>query len=169
MTFSRKGHKWKHKDSVSCLGIQFAFLSCHTCTECVFFFFYFLRRLTGKEKRVGGFDLMWNGGPVHRDDAIPATCGSSPFPSNTHLGNLTLPREHLPDKSISWPATISMEDVLFLTNGCKKSLLQDVWMTERHSFGVFSNHLQPEEDVTAFQKINSHVRMKKELLDKDKT
>ncbi|TNM87236.1 hypothetical protein fugu_007466 [Takifugu bimaculatus] len=44
------------------------------------------RRLTGKEKRVGGFDLMWNGGPVHRDDVIPATCGSSPFPSNTHLG-----------------------------------------------------------------------------------
>uniref|UniRef100_H3CNA2 Tubulin--tyrosine ligase-like protein 9 n=1 Tax=Tetraodon nigroviridis TaxID=99883 RepID=H3CNA2_TETNG len=44
------------------------------------------RRLTGKEKRVGGFDLMWNGGPVHRDDPIPATCGIPSFPSNTHLG-----------------------------------------------------------------------------------
>uniref|UniRef100_H2TM05 Tubulin--tyrosine ligase-like protein 9 n=1 Tax=Takifugu rubripes TaxID=31033 RepID=H2TM05_TAKRU len=44
------------------------------------------RRLTGKEKRVGGFDLMWNGGPVNRDDLIPATCGTPSFPANTHLG-----------------------------------------------------------------------------------
>lgn len=156
------GHKWKHKDSVSGLWIQFVFTSCHTSTECCV-----LRRLTGKEKRVGGFDLMWNGGPVHRDDVIPATCGSSYFPSNTHLGNLTLLQEHSPDKSISRPATISMEDILFLTNGCKKSLLQDVWMTERHSFDVFSNHLQPKEDATTFRKSNSNARMKKELLVKD--
>lgn len=75
---------------------------------------FFLRRLTGKEKRVGGFDLMWNGGPVHRDDVIPATCGSSSFPSNTHLGNLTPLLEHSPDKSISSPAGVSIEDILFL-------------------------------------------------------
>lgn len=56
----------------------------------------FPRRLTGKEKRVGGFDLMWNGGPVHRDDLIPATCGSPSFPSNTHLGNQTPLEQHLP-------------------------------------------------------------------------
>lgn len=54
------------------------------------------RRLTGKEKRVGGFDLMWNGGPVHRDDLIPASCGSPSFPSNTHLGNQMPQEQHLP-------------------------------------------------------------------------
>lgn len=64
---------------------------------------------------MGGFDLMWNGGPVHRDDVIPATCGSSPFPSNTHLGNLPPPLEHSLDKSISSisPAGVSVEDILF--------------------------------------------------------
>lgn len=70
-------------------------------------------RLTGKEKRVGGFDLMWNGGPVHRDDLIPATCGSSSFPSNTHLGN---------QKSLSW---LCFSDSSVFINGCKSSSRQD--------------------------------------------
>lgn len=127
--FLRRGDRWKHEDSFFRLvdPICISFL-----VECCF-----LRRLTGKEKRVGGFDLMWNGGPVHRDDVIPATCGSSSFPSNTHLGKMKLLRGYLPDKGISRLASVSTEDLLFLTNGCKKSLLQDVWMTERHSFGVF--------------------------------
>ena len=58
-----------------------------------------LLRLTGKEKRVGGFDLMWNGGPVHRDDLITGTCGSPSFPSNTHLGEQTPLEQHLPARS----------------------------------------------------------------------
>ena len=44
------------------------------------------RRLTGREKRVGGYDLMWNDGPVYREDASPEAIGSSCFTANTHLG-----------------------------------------------------------------------------------
>ncbi|TKS77443.1 putative tubulin polyglutamylase TTLL9 [Collichthys lucidus] len=42
-------------------------------------------RLTGKEKRVGGYDLMWNDGPVYREDVNVETFGSC-FTANTHLG-----------------------------------------------------------------------------------
>uniref|UniRef100_A0A3Q1F6N5 Tubulin--tyrosine ligase-like protein 9 n=1 Tax=Acanthochromis polyacanthus TaxID=80966 RepID=A0A3Q1F6N5_9TELE len=48
-------------------------------------------RLTGKEKRVGGYDLMWNDGPVYREDVNLQTSGSLCFTANTHLGNLTVP------------------------------------------------------------------------------
>lgn len=41
-------------------------------------------RLTGREKRVGGFDLIWNDGPVYIDD-----CGSAEQPRlNSFLGCL---------------------------------------------------------------------------------
>ncbi|XP_013886987.1 putative tubulin polyglutamylase TTLL9 [Austrofundulus limnaeus] len=43
-------------------------------------------RLTGKEKRVGGYDLMWNNGPVYKEDVNPQTLGSLCFTANTHLG-----------------------------------------------------------------------------------
>ncbi|XP_001363908.2 probable tubulin polyglutamylase TTLL9 isoform X5 [Monodelphis domestica] len=43
-------------------------------------------RLTGKEKRVGGFDLMWNDGPVSREEEGIDTAGTGNFVANTHLG-----------------------------------------------------------------------------------
>ncbi|XP_056588553.1 probable tubulin polyglutamylase TTLL9 isoform X3 [Triplophysa dalaica] len=42
-------------------------------------------RLTGKEKRIGGYDLMWNDGPVYKDDGLEAL-GGSYLIANTHLG-----------------------------------------------------------------------------------
>ncbi|XP_058142848.1 probable tubulin polyglutamylase TTLL9 isoform X2 [Dasypus novemcinctus] len=43
-------------------------------------------RLTGREKRVGGFDLMWNDGPVSREEGAPDLSGMGNFVTNTHLG-----------------------------------------------------------------------------------
>jgi len=44
-------------------------------------------RLTGREKRVGGFDLIWNDGPVYMDDTSGADCIPNPsYPTNTFLG-----------------------------------------------------------------------------------
>ncbi|MBN3309071.1 TTLL9 polyglutamylase, partial [Amia calva] len=43
-------------------------------------------RLSGREKRVGGFDLMWNDGPVYREDVNLEALGNSCFTANTHLG-----------------------------------------------------------------------------------
>lgn len=46
-------------------------------------------RLTGKEKRVGNFDLVWHDGPVAADDITEADCVPSPaYPTNSFLGCL---------------------------------------------------------------------------------
>nr|KAF6472807.1 tubulin tyrosine ligase like 9 [Molossus molossus] len=45
-----------------------------------------LKPLTGREKRVGGFDLMWNDGPVSREEGAPDLSEMGNFVTNTHLG-----------------------------------------------------------------------------------
>ncbi|KAG7227063.1 hypothetical protein INR49_022410 [Caranx melampygus] len=37
-------------------------------------------------ERVGGYDLMWNDGPVYKEDVNLETFGSLCFTANTHLG-----------------------------------------------------------------------------------
>ena len=50
---------------------------------------FFVTRLTGREKRVGGFDLIWNDGPVYMDDTSGADCIPNPsYPTNTFLGKI---------------------------------------------------------------------------------
>lgn len=49
---------------------------------------YFIFSLSGREKQVGGFDLMWNDGPVYREDASLEALGSTFQIANTHLGDL---------------------------------------------------------------------------------
>ncbi|XP_031569388.1 probable tubulin polyglutamylase TTLL9 isoform X1 [Actinia tenebrosa] len=51
-------------------------------------------RLTGREKRVGGFDLIWNDNPVSMDDSCGADCIPQPsYPTNTFLGCCNTDRE----------------------------------------------------------------------------
>lgn len=47
----------------------------------------FTLSLTGREKQVGGFDLMWNDGPVYREDVSLEALGSTYQIANTHLGD----------------------------------------------------------------------------------
>ncbi|XP_078506570.1 putative tubulin polyglutamylase TTLL9 [Lissotriton helveticus] len=52
-------------------------------------------RLTGKERRVGGFDLMWNEGPVSQEDGHLDTLSNGNFVPNTHLGCINDRKKHL--------------------------------------------------------------------------
>uniref|UniRef100_A0A8C6QDB8 Tubulin--tyrosine ligase-like protein 9 n=1 Tax=Nannospalax galili TaxID=1026970 RepID=A0A8C6QDB8_NANGA len=52
-------------------------------------------RLTGREKRVGGFDLMWNDGPVSREEGPADLFRMRTFVTNTHLGCVNDRKEQL--------------------------------------------------------------------------
>lgn len=52
-------------------------------------------RLTGREKRVGGFDLMWSDGPVSREEGPSDLSGMVNFVTNTHLGCINDRKEQL--------------------------------------------------------------------------
>ena len=51
-----------------------------------FFLALFSFRLTGKEKSVGGFDLMWDDGPVYADGTFLEPSAQSNPPLNSFLG-----------------------------------------------------------------------------------
>ena len=52
-------------------------------------------RLTGEEKRIGGFDLLWNDGPVSADE-IALHCGQPvSYSANSYLGCYNDREEHL--------------------------------------------------------------------------
>lgn len=58
------------------------------CTECIAIQnCAFTFSLTGKEKQVGGFDLMWNDGPVYREDVGLEALGGTYQMANTRLGD----------------------------------------------------------------------------------
>ncbi|XP_077370786.1 putative tubulin polyglutamylase TTLL9 [Festucalex cinctus] len=48
-------------------------------------------RLTGKETGVGGYELMWNDGPVFREEVNPAIFECSCLKANTYLGCANYP------------------------------------------------------------------------------
>lgn len=54
-----------------------------------------LVRLRGGEKRVGGFDLMWNDGPVANDDELWDMATPHLYPTNTFLGEGDLQSQHI--------------------------------------------------------------------------
>jgi tubulin polyglutamylase TTLL9 len=47
-------------------------------------------RLTGKEKRVGGFDLIYNDGPVYCDEAGVETFNLNTLRLNSFLGKISI-------------------------------------------------------------------------------
>ncbi|XP_076840164.1 putative tubulin polyglutamylase TTLL9 isoform X2 [Brachyhypopomus gauderio] len=60
-------------------------------------------RLTGTEKRVGGFDLMWNDGPVYRENVSFETPGNPHLAANTHLGGANNRKKQLRQLLKSFP------------------------------------------------------------------
>ncbi|XP_063681008.1 probable tubulin polyglutamylase TTLL9 [Bolinopsis microptera] len=52
-------------------------------------------KLSGKEKQVGGFDLMWNDGPVHCEDLSMEGAPNPPYTTNTMLGCFNNREENL--------------------------------------------------------------------------
>lgn len=62
------------------------FLSCFIATNTLMSIHVCTFRMTGKEKRVGGFDLMWDDGPVFAEEAGLDCVNPPSYSTNTFLG-----------------------------------------------------------------------------------
>lgn len=67
-------------------------------------------RLTGKEKRIGGFDLLWDDGPVLANEGNMLTNGNSPALMNSFLGCKNDRTKHLRQMYQSLAASAKTEN-----------------------------------------------------------
>lgn len=75
--FFLSSYNWRKREvegkMINVVGSWFNFFECWFCRDS-YLRFFFVIRLIGCEKCVGGFDLIWNDGLVYMDDISGVDC-----------------------------------------------------------------------------------------------